>query len=106
MNTARIRSVGPEVTIEAGRRIALLRGDTSYPDLHDMIMEATRDDRFAPASISPVVLRSFEKPTWRDGKSRIRRLEAGEIRAIALTFNVSTDYILALTDRKYPIWGG
>lgn len=106
MSTARIRSVGPEVTKAAGQRIALLRGTISYPDLHDMIMEATRDDKYGPISISAATLRSFEQPTWRNGQARIRRLEVGEVRAVALTFDVSTDYILDLTDRKYPVWGG
>ena len=106
MAQARTRSVGPEVSQEAARRIALLRGDITYPDLHDMILEVTKDDQFGPQAISPATLRGMEKVTTRNGEARIRRLEAGELRAIALTFDVSTDWILALTDRKYKVWGG
>lgn len=109
MRKSRERSVGPEWSREAGLRLQQLRlrryPDTSdagaYRLLHEDIAAATKDWPDGPVDLSPATLRAMELGRYdEEGEITTRRMEVGELRALAVTFGVSTDFLLGLTENE------
>lgn len=97
MGAPRTRSTGPEVDQQVGDRIREYRTERGWNwlQLHDEIMDATRQDPWGPTEISPATLKNMEDGMIiTKGKRQVRRKSAGEIRALALAFGVSTDDLI------------
>lgn len=103
MAQARKRSIGPEVSERAGRRVRRLRverGFKYHEDLSLAIHDMTRDDPDGPKEITAVVLRNIENGVLLpDGIRHPRRIELGEAAVLARVFGVSIDYLAGLEER-------
>ena len=99
MAQARKRSIGPEVSERAGRRVRRLRVERGWThealslQIHDM----TRDDDDGQKEMTAVVLRNIENgvllPT---GVRQPRRIELGEAVVLARVFGVTIDHLAGL----------
>lgn len=99
-NPPRVRSTGPERDREVGLRIWELmeRRQWNYPQLSYQIERATADEPGGPVHITAGTLRSMVHGYYGDDGMKPRRITAGELRALSLTFDVSSDWLLGLEE--------
>lgn len=99
-NPPRVRSTGPERDREVGQRIRELMDQEqwTYPELSRQIELATSEEYGGPVHISAGTLRSMVEGYYGEDGMKPRRITAGELRALALTFDVTSDYLLGLED--------
>jgi len=101
-NPPRMRSTGPERDQEVGRRIWQLmkqqEPEWSYPELSRQIETATAEEPEGPVHITAGTLRSMVEGYYGEDGMKPRRITAGELRALALTFGVSSDWLLGLEE--------
>lgn len=101
----RVRSTGPEQDREVGLRIHQLMEQQeprwTYPELSRQIAVATAEEYGGPIHITAGTLRSMVEGYYGEGGvMKPRRITAGELRALALAFGVSSDYFLGLEGRE------
>lgn len=71
----------------------------TYPELSLRIAIATAEDSGGPVHITAGTLRSMVKGYYGDGgEMRPRRITAGELRALSLAFDVTSDWLLGLEE--------
>lgn len=97
MAQARKRSIGPEVSERAGRRVRRLRVERGWTHeaLSLQIHDLYRDDPEEQKELSPVVLRNMENGVLLpSGIRQVRRITVDEAVVLAEVFNVSLDELL------------
>ena len=101
-NPPRVRSTGPERDHEVGLRIRELMDSQeprwTYPELSRRIAVATAEEYGGPIHISAGTLRSMVQGYYGENAMRPRRITAGELRALSLAFDVTSDYLIGLED--------
>jgi len=70
----------------------------SYPELSRQIEMATGNEPEGPVHITAGTLRSMVEGYYGEDGMRPRRITAGELRALSLTFGVSSDSLLGLEE--------
>jgi transcriptional regulator with XRE-family HTH domain len=103
MAQARKRSIGPEVSERAGRRVRRLRTERglSHQDLSLLIHDETKDDPDGQKEMTAIVLRNLEYGVLLpDGTRQPRRVELGEAAVLARVFGVTIDYLAGLEERE------
>ena len=83
-----------------GRRIRELMDEQqwTYPDLSRQIELATSEEYGGPVRITAGTLRSMVEGYYGEDGMIPRRITAGELAALALAFDVSSDWLLGLED--------
>lgn len=103
-NPPRVRSTGPERDREVGLRIRELMNQQeprwTYPELSHQIELATSGEHGGPVHITAGTLRSMVEGYYGEEGMRPRRITAGELRALSLAFNVTSDYLLGLEETE------
>ncbi len=101
-NPPRVRSTGPEWDQKVGQRIRELMDDRdppwTYPEVSRLIATATAEEYGGPVHITAGTLRSMVEGYYGEEGMKPRRITAGELRALALAFDVSSDFLLGLED--------
>ena len=96
----RVRSTGPERDREVGQRIRQLMDDRdppwTYTEISRLIAAATAEEYGGPIHITAGTLRSMVEGYYGEDGMKPRRITAGELRALSLAFNVSSDWLLGL----------
>lgn len=96
----RVRSTGPERDRQVGRRIRSLMDDLewTYPELSRQIELVTSEEYGGPVHITAGTLRSMVEGYYGEDGMKPRRITAGELAALALAFDVTSDYLIGLED--------
>lgn len=101
-NPPRVRSTGPERDREVGLRIRELMNQQeprwTYPKLSHQIELATSEEYGGPVHITAGTLRSMVEGYYGEDGMRPRRITAGELRALSLAFDVTSDWLLGLEE--------
>lgn len=97
----RVRSTGPERDREVGLRIGRLMTARdpkwTYTELHNKILDVTKDDPDGPVWISAATLMYMVNGYYgEDGERKTRRITAGELYAVARAFGRSSDWFLGM----------
>ena len=99
-NPPRVRSTGPEWDQKVGQRIRELMEQQdprwTYPELSYRIQVATAEEYGGPIHITAGTLRSMVEGYYGEDGMKPRRISAGELRALSLAFEVSSDFLLGL----------
>lgn len=98
----RVRSTGPEWDREVGQRIREMMDEReppwTYPELSRRIETATAEEFGGPIHITAGTLRSMVEGYYGEEGMKPRRITAGEIRALSLAFDVTSDWLLGLEE--------
>lgn len=101
-NPPRVRSTGPERDREVGLQVRELMEQQdprwTYPELSRRIELATAEEPGGPVCITAGTLRSMVEGYYGEAGMKPRRITAGELRALALAFNVTSDWLLGLEE--------
>lgn len=101
-NPPRVRSTGPEWDQKVGQRIRLLMDERdppwTYQEISRLIAAATAEEYGGPVHITAGTLRSMVEGYYGESGMKPRRITAGELRALALAFDVTSDWLLGLED--------
>lgn len=71
----------------------------TYQEVSRLIATATAEEYGGPVHISAGTLRSMVEGYYGKDGMNPRRITAGELRALALAFDVSSDYLLGLEEK-------